>query len=251
MSKSKIFSQLGESATSKVRQAGESILSKGKALGGKINPVVAGSAVASGAAALAGAEGGSSSQSSRTSGAGNTVVPSGLSGTFPSLQSLEAPLNEAISGFLEENAPLMGALLKSTGLKPTELVDNVIRTFHARGLQPTRENVQNIVIDVVDQAQEWAEITKADELYQHDIDEDNPIIANHDVKYARARAAIATIEHASAHISGGLTSLIAIRAALALKPEVFDEAVQLSHGFHPGVYLSKIVENLAEDVRLR
>lgn len=191
----------------------------------------------------------SDEQPSNQSPAGTALAESGFE--LPSLQHLEAPLNAAITGWLQQYQPNLGALFQVTGLKPLQLVDAIVSRLHRRGAPATSEAVNAAALDVVDSAKERAAIQSHDQLYQEGRDLSQTMVHSDMATYSNARMAIATVQLAADTLPGGMRDLIKLRAAFELDKAVFDEAIQLSEGFHPGDYFGVLVQNQSEAVRLR
>lgn len=237
----KASSQLGTSGA----------IGSGRPYGGTI-------AKGTGAAALGGATVAMDNNSVTTTSTPEWGVPTGtnMSGSAESafqasMQHLEAPLNAAITQWINDYSPNIGALLKVTGLQPTQLIDGLVKRFHRWGVQPTPANVHAAALDVVDSAEERAAIRTDDQLMTDNIDSQSTILTRNDEKFRRTIAAISVIKQASKVFPGQIHDLIAVREALQMKPEVFVAAVELGWGFNPEVYLGDQVQDDSERLYIR
>lgn len=222
-----------------------------RAYGGSINPVTT-SLAAGAAAAGAGIQSATDSLGVSDTASSATAAPVTQGGiALPSLQHLEAPLNAAISQWLQENQPTVHSLFKVTGMQPLQLVDGIVQFLHNRGAQPTPAMVNQAALDVIDSAEERMQIAAPDQLYRDGEDLSQRIVHSDMQQYSNARTAIATIRLAANVLPGGIRDLIKLRAALEIDKSIFDEAVQLSYNFHPGAYLGALIQNEAEFIRIR
>lgn len=227
------------------------VLNPSRAYGGKV-------AGATGAAALGGAtvaldtNSGFNASDSQGQPAYGTPNSGDVESKFKaSMQHLEAPINAAISEWLTNYSPNIAALLKMTGMEPTQLVDQVVKRFHRWGVQPSAANVHNAVLDVTDSAEERAAIRTEDQLLTGNIDEQNLVLTPNHELFRRTATAIAELRAAANCLPGGIADLIRIRAALQMKPEVFISAVQMGWGFHPEAILGDETQDNSETLLIR
>lgn len=186
--------------------------------------------------------------------ASNPVAPSevvnGDGVNRPSLQHLEAPLNAAINGWLEGNQPLVSQLFKMTGLQPIDLVNAIVKRFHNSGVAPTREAVNAAALDVIDGAENRAQLITQDQIITQSAGEE--IVTNpREEHYVNLQTAVATVRLAARTLPGGIHALMQLRAALQLQPDVFVKACEATYGFNPEEVLSDRIQDASETLTLR
>lgn len=223
----------------------------GKTAGsGNVDPTFGGRVVLGAGAAALGASAldtDSSNSGKDSSHDANFQVPADAK-SLPSAQHLEAPLNGMISAWLEQNAPIVDALFKITGLKPTQLIDRLVTGVLNRGVAATPENINSVALDIIDSAPE--RVALRHDNWEHKQGEKMHVIDPSSESWSNTRTAVAIIETASALFPTGIQGIIALREALFMNPQDFDACVRHIHLRDMNAEYGNVIEDRSERVRV-
>lgn len=167
-----------------------------------------------------------------------------------SIEHLKAPLNAAITGWLQSNAPLVNQFFAITGKQPTDMVDSIVSAFRNHNAGASISNVDDVMMGVLETANERANLKGDEHEFKPGYEERVSDTLGTKTQWENVAAGVAILKLAQEALPGGIRSLLAIREALEMEKGFFNEVFERLYGYNPEAYVSSQIDNYQSRVAL-
>lgn len=170
--------------------------------------------------------------------------------TGASLESLKAPLNAAIMGWLQSNASVVNDFFSITGLKPTDMIDKIVSGFRNRNAGASLSNVNDTMLAILETSKERAALKSDEHEFKAGYEERVGTTLGTLDQWENLATGVATLRLAAESIPGGVRSLLALREALEMEKPFFNECFRRVYGYDPEAWVGSAIDNYQSRVAL-
>lgn len=217
-----------------------------------------GKGAAAGAAAGAGLMAGMSGVNQGEAGVGTAGVQALINGIRnfssdkenASIEHLKAPLNAAIVGWLQSNAPLVNEFFAITGKQPTDMVDTIVSAFRNRNAGASIGTVDDVMMSVLETSKERQALKRDEFEFQPGYEGKVNDTLGSRVQWENVATAAATLDLAAGALPGGIRALLAIREALEMEKGFFNEIFERVYGYSPEEYVASAIDERQSRISL-
>lgn len=161
-----------------------------------------------------------------------------------SVEFLKAPLNAAITGWLQSNAQVVNDFFAITGMQPTDMIDKIVSGFRNWRGGSHISNVNDQMLSIIETNKERAALKSDEHEFKAGYESRVRDTLGGPDQWENLATGVAILELAADSLPGGIQSLLAIREALEMEKGFFNTVFERRYGYSPEEWTARQLDNL-------